>query len=329
MMTINEFEKKQILFIFLEQGERISFSNDNIVVKDAQGKIRHQSTCYRIFAVFLIGNFTMTSGILQRSHKFGFPIILMTHGMRPYEVIGDKMEGNVMLRKKQYLYSGLGIASHLILNKLKNQRWALNQQRNKTDATKAAISEIDQYTEAVKNYNGDLQGLIGIEGSAAKVYFKNHFNNIKWDGRKPRVKNDFVNCTLDIGYTLLFSILESMLNIYGFDIYQGVLHRQFYMRKSLVCDVIEPVRPIIDMQIRKSINLGQCRAEDFQQENGRYFLMREKNRDYIDFLIAPILERKRDIFLYIQGYYRKFMKSSAPNKFPVFSMEAIHDPDQL
>ncbi len=43
-----------------------------------------------------------------------------------------------------------------------------------------------------------------------------------------------------------------MLYIYGFDVFCGVLHRQFYMRKSLVCDVIEPFRPIIDLQIRKA-----------------------------------------------------------------------------
>lgn len=81
MMDINDYMKKQILFIFLNRGEKISFSNDNLVVRDKENKIRHQSTCYRIFAVFIIGSTTITSGLIQRSHKFGFPIILMTSSL--------------------------------------------------------------------------------------------------------------------------------------------------------------------------------------------------------------------------------------------------------
>jgi len=128
MINVNEFEKKQILFIFLNFGESLSFANDNIIVKDRDGEIRHQSTCYRIFALFLIGNFTMTSGILQRSHKFGFPIILMTYTMRPYDVIGNRMEGNVILHRKQYSYTGLELAKHFVENKLESVHIKLHLQ---------------------------------------------------------------------------------------------------------------------------------------------------------------------------------------------------------
>ena len=179
MINVNEFEKKQILFIFLNFGESLSFANDNIIVKDRDGEIRHQSTCYRIFALFLIGNFTMTSGILQRSHKFGFPIILMTYTMRPYDVIGNRMEGNVILHRKQYSYTGLELAKHFVENKLVNQRSALARQRNKTDEIKEAIEQIEKHTAEVRTYEGELPGLIGLEGSAARIYFKNHFNNVE------------------------------------------------------------------------------------------------------------------------------------------------------
>ena len=320
MINVNEFEKKQILFIFLNRGEKMSFSNDNIVVKDSEGKIKHQSTCYRIFAVFLIGHMTLTSGIIQRTHKFNFPIVLMTHGMRIYGIIGHKTEGNVLLRRKQYAHNGLQLAKRFTLNKLENQRWTLNQQRDKAGSVKEAITKIDQYTAAVKNYDGDPAGLLGLEGSAARIYFKNHFNNIEWSGRRPRIKNDFVNSTLDIGYTLIFNVLEGLLNLYGFDIYQGVLHKQFYMRKSLVCDFVEPFRPLIDIQVKKAINLRQCKEDDFFIVNERYLLKWEKNTEYISFLMEPILEHKRQIFLYVQDYYRKFMKQADPEEFPMFQM---------
>ena len=56
MLNANDFGKKQIIFLFTNAGEKLSFSNDNIVVKDRDGKVKHQSTCYRLFMVCVIGN---------------------------------------------------------------------------------------------------------------------------------------------------------------------------------------------------------------------------------------------------------------------------------
>lgn len=86
-----------------------------------------------------------------------------------------------------------------------------------------------------------------------------YFDNVQWNGRKPRIKSDYVNVVLDIGYTMLFNIVDAMLQVYGFDTYYGVFHKCFYMRKSLVCDIMEPIRLIIDYEVRKAINLGQCK----------------------------------------------------------------------
>ena len=43
MMTLPDFEKKQIIFVFLNVGEKISFSNDNLVVKDKDDKTKLQT----------------------------------------------------------------------------------------------------------------------------------------------------------------------------------------------------------------------------------------------------------------------------------------------
>lgn len=47
MMSIRDFEYKQIAFVFTNNEEKISFKNDNIIITDKDGKIKHQSTCYR------------------------------------------------------------------------------------------------------------------------------------------------------------------------------------------------------------------------------------------------------------------------------------------
>ena len=320
MISLKGFEAKQIVFVFLQQKEKLSFKNDNMVVTSAEGKTKYQITCYKIFALFIVGHFVMTSGLIQRSHKFSFPVFLMTNSMKVYEMFGGHMEGNVVLRKRQYEYNGLEIGKHILKNKLQCQRDLLNRQRNKSFELKEAIGKIDEYIESIQKYNGELEGLLGYEGSAARLYFKNHFNNIAWTGRKPRIKSDFVNSTLDIGYTILFNILDALLQVYGFDTYCGVLHRQFYMRKSLVCDLIEPFRPVVDAQVRKALNLQQCKKEDFQVIRNQFFLKWECNAAYIQFIVQGIFEYKAELFLYVQQFYRAMMKGKPADEFPVFTL---------
>ena len=317
MMSVDTFEKKQIIFVFTRDGDKISFSNDNLVVKNGN-EVRLQSTCYRVFALFIVGDVTITSGLIQRSRKFGFPIFLMTTSLRTYDVIGHRTEGNFILRKIQYDYGGLEIAKHIVENKIRNQIDTLKLQRWKDNGMRADISLLECYAESVKTFIGDTGELMGIEGAASRLYFRNNFNIKEWRGRKPKIKPDFINSTLDIGYTILFNLTDAMLGLYGFDAYKGVYHREFYMRKSLVCDMVEPFRPLIDWQVRKAVNLGQCKPEDFVVTNGRYLLNISKNKDYLEFLLKPLLAAKEPMFLYFQEFYRAMMKHRPVSDFPVF-----------
>lgn len=320
MISKNDFEMKQTIFVFTRNGDKISFSNDNLIVKDNTDKIRFQATCYRIFALFIIGDITLTSGIISRSHKFGFPIVMMTTLLKVYDVIGHKTEGNYILRKLQYDYNDLDLAKHVIVNKICNQKDTLALQIAKDNQLRADMSLLNTYAEKAASCTGDFRELMGIEGNASKIFFRSNFNSIQWVGRKPRVKCDIVNSTLDIGYTLIFNFVDSMLSLYGFDTYRGIYHREFYMRKSLACDLMEPFRPLIDWQVRKAINLGQCKAEDFNVIDGRYLLSIQNNQKYVSFLMKPILENKTAIFSYFQSYYRAFMKQKPVDRFPQFKL---------
>ena len=88
MINAPEFEKKQIIFAMLTDGEKISFSNDNIVIKRKDGSVKHQSTCYRLFMLCVIGQITITSVVLEKAKKFGFVVVLMNHSLKVNEVLG-------------------------------------------------------------------------------------------------------------------------------------------------------------------------------------------------------------------------------------------------
>lgn len=321
MMSTRDFEHKQIAFVFSNRGEKISFKNDNIIVSDSEGKTKHQSTCYRLFALFVCGDYCVTTGLLERSKKFGFTIVFMTASLRVTMILPSKAEGNVLLRKRQYAYDKTDIAARVISNKIHNQNFLLKKIRKKADDEKRVIADLERYEKDVLNPGLSVQEIMGIEGVSAKLYFKTLFAAYNWKSRQPRVKNDITNTLLDIGYTILFNIVNALLEMYGFDVYVGILHTQFFHRKSLVCDLEEPFRPIVDAAILKAMNLGQVRKKDFWKNQSQYILPWKNSQKYISLILEAIMEYKNEIFIYLQGYYRAFMRDKPAEEFPVFDME--------
>jgi CRISPR-associated protein Cas1 len=223
------------------------------------------------------------------------------------------------LRKKQYSYDGLEIARLLVLNKISQQINTLKKIRDKNKSLDTSLEKLITYKQKLISHDQfDLNDILGIEGIASKTYFSEMFNVIDWKGRKPRVKHDMVNFLLDLGYTLLFNFIESLLNLYGFDVYKGVYHQEFYQRKSLVCDLVEPFRTLIDYRIRKAFTLGQVKEDDFYITHGQYTLKNNKSPEYSQWLLQELLDNKDEIFLFIQSYYRSFIRSKSFEEYPVF-----------
>jgi CRISPR-associated protein Cas1 len=313
---------KQIIVFQPMSGDKLSFKNQNLIIKDKNGKTKYQHTCYRIFMLLIIGDCSVTSGIIRLSKKYGFSICFMTYSFRFYSILSCGLEGNNYLHRKQYFYEGTELGRIIILNKICNQRATLNRIRKKNAYISEGIDILDTYIDYLKtNKQLELKTILGYEGNASKVYFPRIFSNVSWKKRKPRIKFDYINSTLDIGYTILFNFIECVLKVYDFDVYQGVLHTNFYMRKSLVCDLMEPFRPIIDYRVRKGINLGQFKEDDFTVINNQWCLKYKLSNIYAGIFMEDLLENKESIFLYVRGYYRAFMKSKGAEEFPFFNID--------
>ena len=321
MLSLPDFREKQIILALLSHGDKLSFKNDNIVITDENKKVKHQSTCYRLFSLFVIGHFNITTGLLARAKKFGFSIVLMNHSLKPYAYWNSGAEGNVLLRRRQYNYDSLDIAIRLVHNKIHSQTKTLQKIRDKDTKIKEVIKSLTQYTEKLLlNKSISSKELLGLEGIASKIYFQDLFKDCKWRARRPRVKMDMSNCLLDIGYTLLFNFMEGLIGLYGFDAYKGVYHKEFYQRKSLVCDLIEPFRPLIDYRIKKAYKLNQIKQEDFIISQGQYRLFGKKSLPYLGLLIETLILNKEDIFKYVQSYYRSFIRSKPIDEYPYFDI---------
>lgn len=316
MITKPDFMQKKIVIFFPKDGEKISFKNDNIVIMSSDEKVKLQLSCYLLFAIYIVGGFNLTSGIIEKSKKFGFSLVFFTYSFKYYASINFKMEGNILLRKKQYNEKRSNeIARHIIINKIENQRDTLYKMRDKSVSD--GIINLDvQIQKLLTADNIDNYTTMGIEGVAAKVYFNRLFKDFEWKGRQPRVKRDKINLLLDIGYTILFNYIDGILNIYGFDEYKGNLHQEFYKRKSLVCDLVEPFRPIIDYRIKKGLALNQFEKYDFKIYDNQYSISWKDSSEFSRIILEKINQYKDKIFDYIQSYYRWIMKEKDFEYFP-------------
>ncbi len=321
MLSLPDFKEKQIIFVNNNLSKRIHFSNDNLVLKDIEtNKVINRVSCFKIFALFLVGDISLTSVFLRKSQKYGFCIVFLTRNFGFYGLLGSQTEGNFLLRDKQYkIDHSLDLAKHIVYNKIGNQIALIKKIRKKTSTHTSAIELLERYQiEAMEAE--DTKVLLGVEGYASKVFFQAYFKDANWQSRKPRTKIDELNVLLDIGYTYLFNFVECNLRLYGFDIYRGFYHTLFYERKSLVCDLVEPFRCIIDRAVYRAHRLKQINLDDFGCKNNQYYLNYKNINKYTAIFFKAIIEVQEDIFRYIQKYYRSFMKASDIDKYPVFKV---------
>jgi len=308
MLSLPDFKEKQLLFVIAGEktNNKLKINNDNIaLLKDEN--IFNQLSLHKVFAVFIIGEASITTALIRKCREAGVSLFLLKNNFEAYGKIIAEAEGNYLLRQRQYGLSEtdeLKLAKNLIKNKLLNQL-ALLKQSNLMISEKIQEKEknVRQKIEAV-TFGKEL---LGLEGSFTKEYFAAYFKEMNWRRRLPRTKVDIINLLMDIGYTFLFNFFEAMLALYGFDGYKGVYHKLFFQRKSLACDLMEPFRCLIDKQIIKAFHLKQINEKDFKMERGRYFLPFEKQQKYAKLFLDGIMDYKEEIFNYVCGFYRCLM----------------------
>lgn len=317
MITLPDFKQKRILSVHAEYGHDnlLQLTNDNIrFVRDNEAV--DQISCHLVFAVFIIGDISITTSLLKKLTAQGISVFFLNQNLAVKASVMAEAGGNYLLRQKQYTETdALAISVKIVHNKIASQE-AVLQKYDKSYNEKVFINA-KKMLESVK----DRQQLLGIEGSVGKEYFQSLFVDIGWVRRAPQTKEDISNLLLDIGYTYLFNYCDALLLLFGFDTYKGYYHQLFFQRKSLVCDLMEPMRPLVDDQLLKSFNLGQIKEKDFVFKNGRFEFKNgfKTSKIYSSLFLEAINKRKEDIYAYVLGFYRYTMDDKK-YQFPKFNV---------
>ncbi len=129
-----------------------------------------------------------------------------------------------------------------------------------------------------------LSSLRGFEGAAASAYFGGFTQlfapSLNFTGRRKRPAPDPVNACLSLGYTLLHHDAVHACHIVGLDTMLGFYHDISFGRESLACDLMEPLRPLVDQWVWQMFRERTLRIEHFSDDNGRCLLNKSGRKQF-------------------------------------------------
>ncbi len=261
-----------------EQGARVGKHGEELEIKK-KGEVIAKARLMEVSQLSLFGNAQITTQALHELCKRNIPICYLSSGGWFYGITHGMSHKNVELRIRQYEFAGdpekaLLLARRFVEGKIRNCRTLLR--RNCKEKSKTALSALAKWARSASGARS-AEELLGIEGSAGRVYFLHFKDMLKqntdipfdFNLRNRRPPKDPVNAMLSYLYAVLAKETAVTLLSVGFDPYLGFYHRPRYGRPSLALDTMEEFRPLIgDSVVIGLINNGEITQDDFVHRGG-------------------------------------------------------------
>jgi len=124
----------------------------------------------------------------------------------------------------------------------------------------------------------NVDTLRGLEGAAQAAYFRAYITlfapSLRFRNRNRRPPRDPVNSCLSLAYTLVHFEAARAAHAAGLDPFLGFFHEIAFGRESLACDLIEPIRPLVDVWIWHLFRSRVLRPEHFTCDKGSCLLQK-------------------------------------------------------
>lgn len=258
-------------------GLSVGKSGEVLQIRERQ-KLVQEARVNEISQVNLFGNVTLTAAALQGLCWAEKPIAHFSFGGWFYGLTQGLGLKNVFLRRDQFRRADdapfcFGVARDVVATKIRNQRTLL--QRNHVEPPALVLQRLRRLGQQA-TAAAEADELLGIEGSAARLYFE-HFNGmIKVDAedgapppfdfqsRNRRPPRDPINALLSFAYSLLTKDLTIICHSIGFDPFIGFYHQPRFGRPALALDLMEGFRPLVaDSAVLSAINTRMVTPVDF------------------------------------------------------------------
>ena len=212
-------------------------------------------------AVVVMGGAQLTTQALDACVRRGVRVAALNRGGAIRFTVNGATGGNVHLRTALFQTAmderrSLALAKAIVAAKLQNSgsvvgRWS----RDETDPE--ASNELARRSEDIRSRIARLadattgDGVRGIEGDAARIYFRAVAQVVasaplQFSARTRRPPRDPINAMLGFCYGLLVTEFIGALESVGLDHQIGFLHRPRSGRPSLALDLAEELRALTD-----------------------------------------------------------------------------------
>lgn len=260
-------------FYVQEQGARVGKDHRSLTVRKS-GETLTKVGLKNVSHLVLCGNIGISAQALHFLCEASVPVVHLSMGHWFYGITQGISVRNGYARSAQYRVASdpelcRRFAAELVSAKVRNQRTLL---RRNGDPPPSALRELAGTLGRGENA-ADLGELLGIEGTAARVYFQ-HFATMfknpeigtEWafSGRNRRPPRDPINAMLSFGYAILAKECTVVLLAEGLDPYWGLYHQPRHGRPALALDFMEPLRPlIVDSALLTAVNTGMVAQRNF------------------------------------------------------------------
>ena len=273
------------------QGSSLRLDGERFIVQ-CKDSAAVEARIVNTSQVAIYGNVHVTTPALRMLLERNIPTLFFSYGgwYQGRLVAGDSK--NVELRMAQYDLSQnpnacVRLARGFVASKILNCRTLLR--RNHASPPAVALSELKQLAHKARNTNC-LGSLLGIEGTAARVYFSELTGMLKrdateqfdFDGRNRRPPRDPVNALLSFSYSMLTKEVLIAVTAAGLDPMIGFYHQPHFGRAGLALDLMEEFRPVIaDSVVINAINTGVIQPDDFVRAAGSVNLATAARKRFI------------------------------------------------
>ena len=270
-------------------GAQIGQRGDELLVS-VKGEDVRKLPGQQVRAIYCYGAVQITAQAVSTCLELGIDVSYFSPAGRFLGMLGGLPASGVDARRGQYrLFEMPGVrlqlAREVIRAKIHNQRVMLMRNGDVPDRVTSLMASFRDSTESAR----DLTALLGVEGSAAALYFEQFESMLKqrddwkfdWRGRNRRPPRDPVNALLSLGYSMLAKELTGVCYSVGLDPFLGFMHQPRYGRPALALDLMEEFRPLIADSVAISlINRGELGPEDFIKSANGMFLTDKGRRPF-------------------------------------------------
>jgi CRISPR-associated endonuclease Cas1 len=297
-------------------GAQVGQRGDEFVVT-LKGEVQRRLPGRQVRSIYLYGAVQLTAQAAATCLEQGVDVAFFSPAGRFLGLLRGLPASGVDARRGQYrLFEmdvvRLSLAREVIRAKIHNQRVML--MRN-GEPEQRVLDVMKLYRDTAASC-GSMRELLGIEGSAAAVYFQNFASMLRkgdvdafdWRGRNRRPPRDPVNALLSLGYSMLSKEVTGILHTVGLDPYLGFMHQPRYGRPALALDLMEEFRPLVADSVAISlINRGELGISDFIRNAQGTFLNEQGRRKYWEAYFQRLdTEVTHPEFGYRMSYRRMF-----------------------